>query len=78
MFQNTFTCCAKERISPRYLLLQVFYWVCNTEEDFDRAFSMGQVAIVTDYPSDLVSYLSKHPEIPRGTFSKAIGSREAH
>nr|NP_001187824.1 glycerophosphodiester phosphodiesterase domain-containing protein 1 [Ictalurus punctatus]ADO29168.1 glycerophosphodiester phosphodiesterase domain-containing protein 1 [Ictalurus punctatus] len=52
--------------------MSVFFWVCNSETDFDRAFSMGKVAVVTDYPSELVSYLSKHPEIPRGAFSKAI------
>ncbi|VDD82845.1 unnamed protein product [Mesocestoides corti] len=52
--------------------IQVFYWVCNTDEDFDRAFAMGKVAVVTDYPSELVAYLRRHPEIPRGTFSKSI------
>ena len=55
--------------------IQVFYWVCNTEKDFDRAFSMGRVAVVTDYPSDLLAYLRRHPEIERGTFSSKAVSR---
>ncbi|KAM7535771.1 hypothetical protein Aperf_G00000100711 [Anoplocephala perfoliata] len=46
--------------------IRIFYWVCNTEEDFDRAFSMGRVAVVTDYPSKLLNYLRNHPEIQRG------------
>ncbi|EUB59203.1 Glycerophosphodiester phosphodiesterase domain-containing protein [Echinococcus granulosus] len=55
--------------------IQVFYWVCNTEKDYDKAFSMGRVAVVTDYPSQLMHYLGQHPEIQRGTFSsKALPS----
>ncbi|CDS43201.1 glycerophosphodiester phosphodiesterase [Echinococcus multilocularis] len=55
--------------------IQVFYWVCNTEKDYDKAFSMGRVAVVTDYPSQLMHYLGQHPEIQRGTCSsKALPS----
>ncbi|VUZ39230.1 unnamed protein product [Hymenolepis diminuta] len=45
--------------------LKVFFWVCNREEDFDRAFAMGRVAVVTDYPSELLKYLQNHSEIER-------------
>ena len=57
--------------------IRVFFWVCNTEEDFNRAFSMGRVAVVTDYPSDLLAYLKKHPEIERGPFSSKAVSQSA-
>nr|CDS28042.1 glycerophosphodiester phosphodiesterase [Hymenolepis microstoma] len=49
--------------------LKVFFWVCNEEKDFDKAFSMGRVAIVTDYPSELLKYLQNHPEIERSSTS---------
>ncbi|VDL89892.1 unnamed protein product [Schistocephalus solidus] len=50
--------------------IPVFIWVCNTTEDFDRAFAAGGQGVVTDYPSRLVVYLNQHPEIDRGLFTK--------
>ncbi|VDK39631.1 unnamed protein product [Taenia asiatica] len=57
--------------------IQVFYWVCNTEKDYDRAFSMGRVAVVTDYPSQLMRYLGQHPGVQRGTFSSKAAPSSA-
>nr|VZI25997.1 unnamed protein product [Spirometra erinaceieuropaei] len=50
--------------------IPVFIWVCNTAEDFDRAFAAGGQGVVTDYPSRLVTYLDQHPEIDRGLFTR--------
>lgn len=40
--------------------LLVYYWVLNTEEEFEAAFNIGANGIITDYPSRLVDYLSNH------------------
>lgn len=60
---------ANRLIDLIHLFFQVFFWVCNKEEDFDRAFAMGRVAVVTDYPSELLKYLQNHSEIERPSMS---------
>jgi lysophospholipase D len=37
--------------------VMTFYWVCNSEEEFDRALSLGASGIITDEPFLLREYL---------------------
>ncbi|RTG80641.1 uncharacterized protein DC041_0002248 [Schistosoma bovis] len=43
----------------------VFFWVCNNEEDMEKAFELGASGVMTDYPRKLTEFLKKHPEYPK-------------
>ncbi|MBN3321512.1 GDPD3 Lysophospholipase, partial [Atractosteus spatula] len=45
--------------------IQVHLFVCNEDSDFQRAFSLGATGVMTDYPSRLRDYLTRHPPPPR-------------
>ncbi|KAH9595238.1 Lysophospholipase D gdpd1, variant 2 [Schistosoma haematobium] len=45
--------------------LPVFFWVCNNEEDMEKAFELGASGVMTDYPRKLTEFLKKHPEYPK-------------
>ncbi|XP_034046193.1 lysophospholipase D GDPD3a [Thalassophryne amazonica] len=40
--------------------IQVHLFVCNEEEDIKAAFDIGATGVMTDYPSVLSTYLSRH------------------
>lgn len=40
--------------------IQVYVWVLNCEEEYERAFRLGASAVMTDYPSDLRTFLARH------------------
>uniref|UniRef100_A0AAY4AWP5 GP-PDE domain-containing protein n=1 Tax=Denticeps clupeoides TaxID=299321 RepID=A0AAY4AWP5_9TELE len=40
--------------------IQVYIWVLNDEEDFQRAFNLGATGIMTDYPTKLKSFMEKN------------------
>lgn len=44
--------------------MQVYVWVVNRDEDFERAFSCGATGVMTDFPTRLRRFLDKHPEYP--------------
>ena len=44
---------------------QVFLWVLNNEEDFDRAFKFGVDGVMTDFPTKLSQYLEQNPQYCR-------------
>lgn len=46
-----------EHLRKRGIL--VFLWVCNEEEDFERAFSYHVDGIMTDFPARLTEYLKR-------------------
>lgn len=39
--------------------IEVFLWVLNDDEEFERACNMGASGIMTDYPQKLTSFLGK-------------------
>ena len=41
------------------VLMKVYAWVLNTDEDFDAAFKVGFNGVMTDFPSKLKIYLDK-------------------
>ena len=45
--------------------IQVYVWVLNTEEEFDKAFKCGVTGVMTDYPTKLKNYLEKNPQYSR-------------
>lgn len=40
--------------------IQVYIWVLNDEEDFQRAFDLGATGIMTDYPTKLKEFMEKN------------------
>ncbi|XP_054289648.1 lysophospholipase D GDPD1-like isoform X2 [Macrosteles quadrilineatus] len=42
--------------------IQVYIWVLNDEDEYERAFQLGVTGVMTDYPSKLREYLEKNPE----------------
>ncbi|XP_076138560.1 lysophospholipase D GDPD1 [Alosa pseudoharengus] len=40
--------------------IQVYIWVLNDEEDFQRAFDLGATGIMTDYPTKLKEFIEKN------------------
>ena len=45
-----------------FCFLQIYVWVLNTEEEFERAVKMEVDGIMTDYPTKLRQFLnSKFP-----------------
>ncbi|XP_022192878.1 lysophospholipase D GDPD1 [Nilaparvata lugens] len=45
--------------------IQIYIWVLNNEEDFQRAFDLGATGIMTDYPTRLRKFLDKNPQYNR-------------
>ncbi|XP_003746126.1 lysophospholipase D GDPD1 [Galendromus occidentalis] len=43
--------------------IQVYLWVINDRQTFDRCFELGATGVMTDCPTLLRSYLSEHPHI---------------
>ncbi|KPP71206.1 hypothetical protein Z043_109910, partial [Scleropages formosus] len=39
--------------------IQVYLWVLNDEEDFQRAFDLGATGVMTDYPTKLKEFMEK-------------------
>lgn len=39
---------------------QVYIWVLNDEDDFQRAFDLGATGIMTDYPTKLKAFMEKN------------------
>lgn len=40
--------------------IQVYVWVLNDEEDFQRAFDLGATGVMTDYPTKLKEFMEKN------------------
>ncbi|MBN3308999.1 lysophospholipase D GDPD1 [Amia ocellicauda] len=40
--------------------IQVYVWVLNDEEDFQRAFALGATGVMTDYPTKLKEFIEKN------------------
>lgn len=40
--------------------IQVYIWVLNDEEDFQRAFDLGATGVMTDYPTKLKEFMEKN------------------
>lgn len=40
--------------------IHVYFWVLNKDEDFKRAFDLGATGVMTDYPTKLKVFLTKH------------------
>jgi len=43
----------------------VIYWTLNSEEEFETALEVGANGIITDYPSKLIQFLNKKPELQK-------------
>lgn len=43
----------------------VIYWTLNTDEEFDAALEVGANGIITDYPSRLIKYIERKPELKK-------------
>lgn len=43
--------------------IQTYLWVLNEEQDWDRAFKLGAVGVMTDFPTRLSNYLALQPGI---------------
>ncbi|XP_038670557.1 lysophospholipase D GDPD1 [Scyliorhinus canicula] len=41
--------------------IQVYIWVLNDKEDFERAFKLGATGVMTDYPIQLKEFLEHYP-----------------
>ncbi|XP_072326005.1 lysophospholipase D GDPD1 isoform X2 [Scyliorhinus torazame] len=41
--------------------IQVYIWVLNDKEDFERAFKLGATGVMTDYPIQLKEFLECYP-----------------
>ncbi|CAD6241083.1 GSCOCG00009118001-RA-CDS [Cotesia congregata] len=39
--------------------IQVYFWVLNSEEEFQQAFELGATGVMTDYPTKLKKFLEK-------------------
>jgi glycerophosphoryl diester phosphodiesterase len=39
------------------ILLKIYFWVLNKEEEFQKAFDLGATGIMTDYPTRLMLFL---------------------
>lgn len=44
--------------------IQVYVWVLNDEEDFQRAFSLGATGVMTDYPTKLKEFMERESTKP--------------
>ncbi|XP_078483780.1 lysophospholipase D GDPD1-like [Ciona intestinalis] len=42
--------------------IPTYFWVVNSEEDFEGAFKLGAEGVMTDYPSKLRAWLDKNPQ----------------
>lgn len=42
--------------------IEVYVWVLNSEEEFDKAFKCGVTGVMTDYPTKLKDYLICNPQ----------------
>lgn len=42
------------------LRFQVYIWVLNDEEDFQRAFDLGATGVMTDFPSRLKDFMDRN------------------
>lgn len=40
--------------------IQVYIWVLNDEEDFERAFDLGATGVMTDFPTRLKDYMDRN------------------
>ncbi|KAM6946283.1 lysophospholipase D GDPD1 [Aplochiton taeniatus] len=40
--------------------VQVYVWVLNDEEDFQRAFNLGATGVMTDYPTKLKNFIERN------------------
>lgn len=45
--------------------IQVYVWVLNSDEEFEKAFKCGVTGVMTDYPTKLRHYLDKNPQYMR-------------
>uniref|UniRef100_A0A1B6FMV2 GP-PDE domain-containing protein n=1 Tax=Cuerna arida TaxID=1464854 RepID=A0A1B6FMV2_9HEMI len=42
--------------------IQVYIWVLNHDEEYERAFQLGATGVMTDYPSRLRQFLDNNPQ----------------
>lgn len=42
------------------ILFQVYIWVLNDDEDFQRAFDLGATGVMTDFPSRLKDFMDRN------------------
>ena len=47
--------------------IQVYVWVLNEDEEFEKAFSQGVTGVMTDYPTKLAEFLRRNPQYRRRT-----------
>lgn len=47
------------------IVIKVIYWTLNSEEEFETALEVGANGIITDYPSKLIQFLNKKPELQK-------------
>ncbi|MED6265164.1 Lysophospholipase D gdpd1, partial [Characodon lateralis] len=40
--------------------IQVYIWVLNDEEDFQRAFDLGATGVMTDFPTRLKEFMDRN------------------
>jgi len=56
---------------------QVYIWVLNDEEDFQRAFDLGATGVMTDFPTRLKDFLDREgtsePRWPSNTYLRPSG-----
>ena len=45
--------------------IEVYVWVLNSDEEFDKAFKCGVTGVMTDYPTKLKDFLEKNPQFKR-------------
>lgn len=42
--------------------LIVYFWVLNSDDEFEIAFNLGANGVITDFPSKLIKFLHKYPK----------------
>lgn len=45
-----------------FIQFQVYLWVLNEDDQFERAFKYGVDGVMTDFPTRLTDFLRNHPE----------------
>lgn len=47
-------------LGPVCVWFQVYIWVLNDEEDFQRAFDLGATGVMTDFPTRLKDFMDRN------------------
>lgn len=63
MLRNSWGCSVRVgswTLMSACILFQVYIWVLNDDEDFQRAFDLGATGVMTDFPSRLKDFMDRN------------------